>query len=81
MMLAQVPWGWFLVGIAVPILAVQVARWQMGMTIKGSWIASGTVLLVAGLWNVLDLPWPLATILLILLGVAVLGKAIAGVRR
>lgn len=80
-MLAQLPWGWFLVGVSVIILAVQIARWQMDMKIEGFWIACGTVLLAGGLWNLLDLPWPLAPILLILLGVALLGKAVVAVRR
>ncbi len=75
-MLAPVPWGWFLVGIAVIILSVQFARWQMGMTIEGFWVACGAVCLVGGLWNVFALPWPLAPILLILLGVTLLGKAV-----
>jgi hypothetical protein len=75
-MLAPIPWGWFLVGVAVLILAVQLVRWQMGMTIESFWVACGAVCLAGGLWNVLELPWPLAPILLILLGVALLGKAV-----
>ncbi len=75
-MLEQIPWGWFLVGVAVLILAAQFARWQLGMVIEGFWIACGTVFLAGGLWNVLELPWPLAPILLILFGVAMLGKAV-----
>ena len=75
-MLVPIPWGWFLVGVAVLILAVQFARWQMGMTMEGFWVACGAVCLAGGLWNVLELPWPLAPILLILLGVALLGKAV-----
>ncbi len=75
-MLVPIPWGWFLVGVAVLILAVQFARWQMGMTIEGFWVACGAVCLAGGLWNVLELPWPLAPILLILLGMALLGRAV-----
>ncbi len=77
-MLAPIPWGWFLVGVAVIILAVQFARWQIGMTTEGFWIACGAVCFVGGLWSVLRLPWPLAPILLILLGVALLGKTVVG---
>ncbi len=75
-MLAPIPWGWFLVGVAAIILAVQLARWQIGLTIEPFWITCGAVCLAGGLWNVLQLPWPLAPILLILLGVALLGKAV-----
>jgi hypothetical protein len=77
-MLMPIPWGWFLLGVAAIISAVQFARWQMAMTIEGFWIACGAVCLVGGLWSILALPWPLAPILLILLGVALLGKAVVG---
>ncbi len=75
-LLAPIPWGWFLVGVAVLILAVQLVRWQIGMMVESFWVACGAVCLAGGLWNVLELPWPLAPILLILLGVALLGKAV-----
>ncbi len=75
-MLAQIAWGWFLVGVAVLILAAQLSRWLMGMEIERFWIACGTVFLAGGLWNVLELPWPLAPILLIAFGVALLGRAV-----
>ncbi len=80
-MLAEIPWGWFLVGVGVVILATQLARRQMSMPVEGFWIVCGAVLLVAGLWNVLTLPWPLAPILLILFGVALLGRAVIGIQR
>ena len=80
-MLAGLPWGWFLLGVAVITLAPQLARWQMGMKIDGFWIACGAVFLAGGLWMVLDLPWPLAPILLIILGVALLAKTAVAVRR
>ncbi len=75
-MLAQIPWGWFLVGVAILIFAAQFARWQAGMMVEGFWVVCGTVFLAGGLWSLLDLPLPLAPILLILLGVALLGKAV-----
>jgi hypothetical protein len=80
-MLAQVPWGWFLLGVGILVLIAQLARWQMDMKIEVFWVACGTVFLAGGLWNLLNLPWPLAPILLILLGVALLGKTVAGVGR
>jgi hypothetical protein len=80
-MLAEVPWGWFLLGVGVLIVVAQFARWQMGMKIEGFWVACGAVFLAGGLWQLLNLPWPLAPILLILLGVALLGKAVIGVGR
>ncbi len=79
--LANVPWGWFLLGVGVLILATQLVRLLMGMKIEGFWVACGLVFLAGGLWTLLDLPWPLAPILLILLGIVLLGKAVTGFRR
>jgi hypothetical protein len=75
------PWGWFLLGVGVLILATQLVRWLMDMKIEGFWIACGAVFLAGALWTLVDLPWPLAPILLILLGVVLLGKAITGLGR
>jgi hypothetical protein len=51
------------------------------MATEAFWIACGTVFLAGGVWTLLDLPWPIAPILLILLGAGLLGKAIAGATR
>lgn len=74
-MLAAVPWGWFFLGVGSIILATQIVRWQMDMKIEGFWVAYGVVLLVGGVWTVLDLPWSLGPILVILLGAVLLGRA------
>ncbi len=80
-MLGNFPWGWFLLGVGVLILPVQFARWLMAMSVEGFWVACATVFVAGGLWTLLNLPWQLAPILLILLGVALLAKAAIGVRR
>ena len=81
-MLVAISWGWFLVGLGILILAVQLARSQMHIKIEGFWVACGAVFLIGGLWTVLNLPYsPLAPIVLILLGVVLLGKAIISIRR
>jgi hypothetical protein len=80
-MLANVSWGWFLLGVGILTLAIQSARWQMNMKIEGFWVACGAVFLAGGLWTLLNLPWPFVPILLILLGVALLGKTVIDVRR
>jgi hypothetical protein len=81
-MLAAMPWGWFLVGLGILILAAQLARSQMKIKIEGFRVAWGAVFLIGGLWTVLNLAsWPLAPIVLILLGVVLLGKAIISIRR
>jgi hypothetical protein len=80
-MLAEVPWGWFVLGIGVLVLTSQFGRWQMGLSIEAFWVACGAVFLAGGLWNLLNLPWPLAPILLILLGLGLVAKAIVEARR
>lgn len=81
-MLVAMPWGWFLVGLGILILAAQLARSQMNIKIEGFCVAWGAVFLIGGLWTVLNFAsWPLAPIVLILLGVLLLGKAIISIRR
>lgn len=80
-MLTDMPWGWSLLGVGILTLASQLARWQMDMRVEGFWVACGVVFLAAGLWTLLKLSWPLAPILIILFGAALLAKAVAGVRR
>jgi hypothetical protein len=80
-MLLAIPWGWFLVGLGILILAAQLARSQVNIKVEGFWVA-GAVFLIGGLWTVLNLAsWPLVPIVLILLGVVLLGKAIISIRR
>ena len=80
-MLLAISWGWFLVGLGILILATQLARSQMNVKVAGFLVAFGAVFLIGGLWTVLNLAsWPLAPIVLILLGVVVLGKGIIGIR-
>jgi hypothetical protein len=77
-MLLAMPWGWFLVGLGILILAAQLARSQMKIKIEGFRVAWGMVFLIGGLWTVLNFAsWPLAPIVFILLGVVLLGKAVS----
>src|SRR5215467_10300463 len=81
-MLVAMPWGWFLVGLGILILAAQLARSQINIKIEGFRVAWGAVFLVGGLWTVLNFAsWPLVPIVLILLGVVLLGKSIISIRR
>ncbi len=79
--LANLPWAWFFIGVGILILLSQFARWQMNVEIEAFWLACAAVLLVAGVWTLLELPWPLAPILIILLGVGLLGKTLMDARR
>jgi hypothetical protein len=80
-LLVDLPWGWFFLGVAVLILTVQFARWQMDAPVEGFWAACGLVLLLGALWELVGISWPLLPALLILLGVVLLGKVIIGIGR
>ena len=81
-MLLAISWGWFVVGLGILILAAQLARSQMNIKIEGVWVAWGALFLVGGLWTVLNITsWPLAPIVLVLLGMVLLGKAIISIKR
>ncbi len=75
-MLMEVPWGWFLSGVGILTLAAQFFHWQLDRKTDRFWIACGVVFLAGGVWTLLQMQWPLAPILIILLGVALLGKAL-----
>ena len=81
-MLLTISWGWFVVGLGILILAAQLARSQMNIKIEGFWVAWGALFLVGGLWTVLNITfWPLAPIVLIVLGMVLLGKAVISIKR
>jgi hypothetical protein len=80
-LLVDLPWGWFFLGVAVLILAVQFARRQMDAPVEGFWLACGVVLLVGALWQLVGISWPLLPTLLILLGVVLLGRVIIEIGR
>jgi hypothetical protein len=74
--LTHIPWGWFLVGVGALILGAQAARPQMNLKVETSGIVIGLIFLAGGVWELLELQWPLIPILLILLGVYLLQKAV-----
>jgi hypothetical protein len=77
-LLVELPWGWFFLGVAALILAIQFARWQMNESVEGFWAGCGVVLLIGAIWQLLGISWPLLPALLILLGLVLLGKVIIG---
>lgn len=76
--LANVGWGWALLGTSGVVLGAQAALWLRGETVDSFAIACGIVFLVGGVWIVLGLTWPLAPALLILLGLGLLWNAVVG---
>lgn len=73
--LGDVGWGWFLAGIGIIILTAQAAISSAGEKVEALWLGCGVIFLVAGLWEILALRWPLAPLLLIALGAWVLLRA------
>ena len=49
-MLVAMPWGWFLVGLGILILAAQLARLQMNIKIERFWVAWGRCFSLAACW-------------------------------
>jgi hypothetical protein len=77
--LANVGWGWFLTGIGAIVLAALVGVSRIpGEKLDSPWLICGGVFLLAGIWEILGLKWPLAPLLLILLGVGVLWRTFFG---
>ena len=79
-LLAGLGWGWLLAGLGVVTLGAQAVLRIVHEKTSGFWIACGVVLLASGLWELLRLHWPLAPVLFILVGVAILLSALAGGR-
>lgn len=74
--LANVGWGWALLGMSAIMLGAQTALWQRGEATDRFAVACGIVFLIGGAWLVLGMTWPLAPVLLILLGVGLLWNAV-----
>ena len=76
-MLAGLPWAWFLVGIGILFLGAQIIRQQRSLKIDTFGIVVGLIILAAGVWDLLALPWPLMPIILIVLGGYLLWKTLS----
>lgn len=76
-MLAGLPWDWFLVGVGLLILGAQMVRQQRRLTVDRFGVVIGLIILAAGMWDLLALPLPLMPILLIVLGGYVLWKTLS----
>lgn len=76
-MLAGLPWGWFLVGVGVLILGAQMVRTQRSLKVDRFGVVIGVIILAAGLWDLLALPLPLMPMILIVLGGYLLWKTLS----
>jgi len=70
--LADVGMGIALLGIATITLGMQGLRKLYGVAVEGFWILVGIGFAIAGFWQLLDIQMPLAPIVLIVIGVALL---------
>jgi hypothetical protein len=79
-LLADVGWGWLLIGLGLITLAGQGALRLAHAPSSGFWVAGGALLLGSGIWQLLELRWPLAPVLFILVGLGILVGALAPAR-
>lgn len=77
-LLADIGWGWGLLGVATIILGEAVIRRLWDLNVGGFWILVGLMFLAGGLWELLQVPWPLAPILIIVCGLALAWGAVSG---
>jgi len=70
--IANVGFGVGLLGVAVIILGMQVIRRHLGINLEFFWIIVGIGFGIGGLWEYLDVQTPLAPIVLIIAGIALL---------
>ncbi|WP_315757279.1 MULTISPECIES: hypothetical protein [unclassified Bradyrhizobium] len=76
-MLADLPWAWFLVGVGVLVVGAQIVRQQRGLKIEMFGVIVGLIMLAAGIWDLVALPLPLMPIILIVLGGYLLWKTLS----
>ncbi len=78
--LANIGWTWSLFGIGAILLGQQAALSRQGAKTDGFRIICGVAFLLGAVWELLGMTWPLAPVLLILIGVGALWKAVYGSR-
>ncbi|MGI9437961.1 MAG: hypothetical protein ACR2Q4_24535 [Geminicoccaceae bacterium] len=76
--LADVGWGWGLLGVGIIILGEAALRKYLSLKIGGFWIVCGVIFSAGGLWELSQVPWPLVPVLLILCGLTVLWGVVSG---
>jgi len=70
--IANVGFGVGLLGVAAIILGMQAIRRLLGINVEFFWIVVGIGFGIGGLWEYLDVQTPLAPIVLIIAGIALL---------
>jgi len=70
--LMEVGLGWGLLGVGILTLGMQGARRQFDVNVEGFWVVIGLGFMVAGFWELWSINIPLAPIILIAVGIALL---------
>ena len=65
-------WGYGLIGLGILTLGMQVARYYFDVKVEGFWIVVGLAFLVGGFWELWSIAIPLAPLVLIAVGIALL---------
>ena len=74
--IANVGFGVGLIGVAAIILGKQAIRRLLGFNLEFFWIVAGIGFAIGGLWEYLEVQTPLAPIVLIIAGIALLVSVI-----
>jgi hypothetical protein len=77
-LLADVGWGWGLLGVAAIVLCGELIRRFKGLPVQGFWISVGLMCLVIALWELFAISWPLVPLLIIGFGLVLLVGAFRG---
>ena len=77
-LLFDVGWGIGLIGVGVITLAEQATRKYYKLGLEGFWIVFGLVLILGGVWELLQIQVDLVPILFIIAGIVVLISVMRG---
>ncbi len=76
--LLDVGWGVAMIGIAAIILGEALVRKKLDLNVGGFWVVVGLLFLAGGIWELLEVQYPIAPFAIIAIGVAVLWGAFSG---
>jgi hypothetical protein len=79
--LADIGWGWSLLGISAIVLGTQAVVYFNGNKADGFWILCGVMVLAAAVWELFDLTSPLGAVLLVVWGIVMLLNSFFGSAR
>jgi hypothetical protein len=77
-LLMNAGWALSLLGVSAIVLGSQAVLYLSGEKVEVFWVTCGIVLLASAIWLMFGLTWPLAPVLLVVLGVWMLASALFG---